>query len=283
MKESGGIRVPEGALLVIHGGGPDWMFQYPRLSLEVHEAFYDALEAWRIGDYTWAEEGFRDLIEVFPEFIDVHHHLALLLDETAREEEAFHLWHDVVALGLSCLPEGFQIGRDRLVWGILENRPFLRAYHALGLEYYERGKIEKALEIFEHLLAMNPSDNQGVRGLAIDCYFRLNRPHDVLALCERFPDDGMDVVLYGRPLALFRLGREAQAEESLREAIELLPLVAEELVKAQHEEPENLRPDRVTVGGADEAYYYWMEHGGHWEDPPGALDLVRRCITETAG
>lgn len=268
---------------MIHGGGLDWMFQYPRLTLELHEAFYDALEEWGIGNYAYAEDEFRALVEDYPEFIDVHHHLALLLEETGRKEEASRLWHDLVAMVLSCLPEGFQLGRDRLVWGILENRPFLRAYHALSLEYLERGEMAKALEIFEHLLAMNPSDNQGVRGLVIDLFFRLNHPHEVLTLCERYPDDGMEALLYGRPLALYQLGHEAQAEEALREAIMFLPLVAKELVKAQHKEPEILRPDRVTIGGADEAYYYWMEHGGHWEDTPGALDLVRRCLGGIAG
>ena len=129
-------------------------------------------------------------------------------------------------MGLVCLSEEFEMGRDLLPWAMLENRPFLRACHGLGLEYVERGEIEKALEMFNNILAVNPNDNQGARALVIDCYLCLNRPSDVLAVCDQYPGDGLEQVIYGRALALFQLGRRAEAEEALNDAIEFLPRVA---------------------------------------------------------
>jgi tetratricopeptide (TPR) repeat protein len=278
MKQDKHIHCPEGAILVIQAGGAEWRFEYPRLSWDVMEEFHEALEYWRVGDVAVTEDMYRDLVDEYPEFIDVHHHLALLLNDTGRDEEAFQLWQEVVGLGLSCLPEEFEMGRDLLPWLILENRPFLRAYHGLGLEYLARGKTEKALEMFENILAMNPGDNQGVRALVVDCSFQLNRPKDVLVICNRYPDDGMEQLMYGRALALYQLGRRDEAAEALDDAIEFLPLVAKELTKKRHQRPKDLRRNYITYGGADQAYTYWMEQGQHWKNTPGAIEFVMECL-----
>ena len=279
MEHNDRIRRPEAALRVVEAWEREWMFEYPRLGWDVMDEFDDAVERWRIGDLAFAAGEYRRLIDEYPEFIDAHHHLALLLDRVGREEEAFRIWQDVVAMGLKCLPARFELGRDLLPWSILENRPFLRAYHGLGLALLERGEIEKALDIFNNMLALNPGDNQGARALAIDCGFRLNRPLDVLAICEQNADDGMEQVVYGHALALYQLGRKVEAERVLREALEFLPLVGRELVKERHRRPKELDPNYVTHGGADQAYYYWIEQGRHWKNTPGALGFVKECLS----
>jgi len=90
--------------------------------------------------------------------------------------------------------------------------------------------------------------------------------------------DGLEQVMYGRALALYQLGRRAEAEKALSEAVEFLPLVAKELVKSRHRKPKGLRPDRVTVGGADQAYWYWIDQGQYWRNTPGAIEFVRECL-----
>ena len=154
MEEKENTHFPNDAIIVTQMGEREWMFEYPRITREVMEEFHEALEYWREGDFPIAEQMYRRLIDDYPEFIDVHHHLALVLSVTEREEEAFQIWQMIVAMGLDCLPEAFQMGQDRLEWLILENRPFLRAYHGLGLEYSERGEIVKALRIFQNILTM---------------------------------------------------------------------------------------------------------------------------------
>jgi tetratricopeptide (TPR) repeat protein len=278
MSKNRRVSCPPGSLFVTQVGGREWTFEYPRLEWEIIESFHSGLEDWRVGDVVSAEEKYRQLVGDYPEFIDAHHHLALLLSETGRGEEAFQTWQEVVAIGLESLPVAFEMGRDTLSWLIIENRPFLRAYHGLGLEYLERREVETALEIFGNMLAMNPGDNQGARALVVDCNLRLNRPVDVLAVCDRYPDDGMEQVVYGRVLALYQLGRKDEAEEALSQAIESLPLVAGELVKSRHTKPKGLRPGHVTYGGADQAYYYWIEQGQQWKNTPGALEFVRDCL-----
>jgi len=53
---------------------------------------------------------------------------------------------------------------------------------------------------------LNPNDNQGVRTLAEEALFKLDRLEDALKIAEQYPTDIMPDTLYGRALALFKLG-----------------------------------------------------------------------------
>ncbi len=256
---------PPGALSVELLGEDHWEFVYPRLTQTIYDVFEDAIESWRVRDIEYAEGRYRRLLSDYPEFIDVYHHLAMLLDENDREEEAFALWQHAVELGLECLPEAVRTGSGTLPWLFLDNRPFLRAYHGLALEILEKGQFEQALESFLTLLIWNPNDNQGIRSLAIDCCFRLDQPEGALEICDRFPEDGMEGVLYGRPLALFKLGEIDQAREALALAVYNLPLVAHELVKQRHRKPKGLSLDSVALWSPEQAYLYWKEQGRSWK------------------
>lgn len=271
-----------GAVLVIEQGDHEWEFDYRRIDWDTLEIFHHAIDLWHAGDISVAEQQYRQLISDYPEFIDVHHHLALLLGETGREEEAFEIWQEIVAFGLSCFPADFSIDQDILLWGMIENRPFLRAYQGLGLELLGRGRVDEALAIFSNMLAMNPNDNQGVRALAIGCHFHFGHPAEAFEICERYDNDGMEHVLFGRVLALYQLGQMGDAEMALRFATECLPLVAKELAKSRHRRPKELHPGYITHGGADQAYCYWTEHGRYWKKTPGAIEFVRGWLEKNA-
>jgi tetratricopeptide (TPR) repeat protein len=261
-------------------GDHTWAFDYPRLIGDVHDVFHAAIEAWEAGDDETAEKEYRELIATFPEFIDVHHHLALLLDETGRRPEALRIWGQVVDLGLRVLEGGFTRGEDLLPWGILDNRPFLRAYHGLAIAWLEDGFVKPALSIFNDILDMNPNDNQGVRALAIHCNFLLDQPEEVLVICDRYEGDSMEQVLYGRVLALFQLGRRAEAEDALSVAADALPLIAKELAKTRHRKPKDFDYDYIAVWSPGQAYYYWIEEGKLWRRTPGAIDFVREYLSK---
>jgi len=247
------------------------------------DRFYEVQDLWHAGYDEEAEAGFRQLVADLPEFIDAWHHLAMLLEETGREDEAFLIWERTVKMGLDCFPDSFRRGSDLLMWSCLENRPFLRAYHGYGLELQERGRLEEALRIFEHMLELNPNDNQGIRGLAANLYFAFGRPQAVLELCTRYPDDITEELLYGRPLALLQLGGTEEAEQELDQAVEFYPLIAAELLKTRHPRPPEVRPDRVTLGGRDQAYYYYKSQGTYWKHTPGAMELLARCVEKVEG
>lgn len=261
-------------------GEHEWRFHYPRLDGDAYEEFHGALELMDAGEYGEALAPLRKLLKRFPEFIDVQHHLALCLkaSDPRLEYIAADEWRSAVSTGLAVFPPSFVIGRDLLEWGWLENRPFLRAYNGLALDAMQRGQTGEALAVWQDLLDLNPGDNQGIRSLVVECLFVRRRPADVLVVCDRYPGDGMPALLYGRVLALFMLDRKEDAAASLLEAARFSPMVAKELTKKTHPAPRDLHPGYVTVGGADEAYYYWRDAGEFWKRAPGALDFVRKTL-----
>jgi tetratricopeptide (TPR) repeat protein len=264
---------------IVHAFENEWKFEYPRLKTSVHEALYAALDLLQSGDLKKAEAAFTTLIEEYPEFIDAHHHLAIILCATSRGRKAREIWVNAVNLGLSAFPAEFKTGVHTLEWGIVDNRPFLRAYHSYGLQLLDAGETEEALALFEHILMLNPNDNQGARVLAIDCYFELGRPADVLAILKNFPGDGLAESIYGIPLALFQLDRLPEARRALAKAIGSLPLVAAELVKKTHRNPGEMHTVR---GGRAEAYQYWMRYHDYWVETEGALQFVAEALRSGA-
>jgi len=256
-------------------GNKEWRFV--EIPYETEMKFCDLLEARDFGGVTPAEmeRQLRELLHEAPNFIDVYHHLAMLLEQRGKVQEAQLLWQQAVNIGMQCFIEQFSSTGNKLEWGWLENRPFLRSYHSLGLQYMENGNTEMALSIFRTILSLNPGDNQGVRALVVDCCLKLKMYKDVLAVCKDSQDDHMAETIYGRVLALIALNRMAQAEKALRQAVAILPLVAAELVKARHMRPRNMDEGRYTVGGADQAWYYWRDVRKYWEEVPGAIEFVR--------
>lgn len=55
-----------------------------------------------------------------------------------------------------------------LHWGLIDNRPFLRCIHGYGLCLWRLGHFDDAERVFDRMLWLNPSDNQGVRFLIDD-------------------------------------------------------------------------------------------------------------------
>jgi tetratricopeptide (TPR) repeat protein len=276
----GNKKIPASSIQVVPFFKNEWHFQFPRLDDRVYDMFHQALEEFDAGNLGKAERSIRLLLEGYPEFVDAYHHLAMILDKTRRHKQARQVWESAVRIGLDAFPNTFKRNRHRLPWGILDNRPFLRVYHSWGLQLFEEEKVEQALAVFNEILSFNPNDNQGIRALVIDCHFHLHQPEKVLAICRRYAGDTMEEVLYGRPLALFQLDRELEARMALRDAIQILPNVAKELLKKTHRPPRNLNFNYVTHGGADQAYYYWEHNGQHWTNTKGALDLLSSVFHE---
>ena len=160
----------------------------------------------------------------------------------------------------------------KLEWGWLENRPALRLLGRLiEVEY---GTAEE-LPLLEWLvLTLNPNDNQGLREQLLHLYAAGGRAADALALCERYPDDVLGAMVYGRILVLYLLGRLDDAAAALAQAQQDSPRIAKMLTAKQPRRPK-LEPGLITWGGEDEAWYYRQSWRGVWERS-GALDWLRR-------
>lgn len=96
--------------------------------------------------------------------LDAHAHLGNLAFDLTAYDAARH-YETGFRIGELALPEGFN---GVLPWGHIDNRPFLRCMHGFGLCLWRLGRFSEACQIFERILWLNPSDNQGVRFLIDD-------------------------------------------------------------------------------------------------------------------
>jgi len=67
-----------------------------------------------------------------------------------------------MGIGELSLPPDFN---GLLPWGHIDNRPFLRCLHGYGLSLWRLSRLDEAERVFERMLGLNPTDNQGARFL----------------------------------------------------------------------------------------------------------------------
>lgn len=236
----------------------------------IFEMFYNTSKHTNPGLFL---EELDQIIELDPQFIDAHNGFAFWEFENKNYGNAKGFFEQALKIGNNVIPKNFS---GQILWGVIDNRPFLRAMHGIGLCHLFTANFEKALRIFNKILGYNPDDNQGIRALAIECNFALGRFNGILGICMQYADDGMPDVLYGKVFAYYRLKQIEKAREALKVAARYSPLVGQELLKKRHKSPINSDPGYITSGGTDEAYDYWERLGRYWTDP----DLIAFLKTE---
>jgi tetratricopeptide (TPR) repeat protein len=112
------------------------------------------------GDARAAHKILMELCEADVRCLDAHAHLGNFVFD--RPAEAIRHYEAGVRIGELSLSQGFE---GLLRWGHVDNRPFLRCMHGYGLCCWRLGRFEEAERVFDRMLWLNPSDNQGVRGL----------------------------------------------------------------------------------------------------------------------
>ena len=159
-------------------------------------------------------------------------------------------------------------------WLVWENRPALRLVANLIYLHLDRTDDTAALPWLERMVyTLNPNDNHGLRELLSRLYLRRGEHEAVLALADRYPEDSMAGMVWNRVLALFRLGRRAEADAALAAARRQSPNVYRFLCADKVSRP-RLTPGCVTYGGRDEAWHYREEHLALWH-AGGALGWLR--------
>jgi len=250
-----------------------WRFQsdWP-LGADTH--LDEALDLMAAGKLGKAEKLLRDVLVVCPDHIDVWHHLALVLDEMGDSLLSYACTREAVRLGLNAIPKEFSWLTSLLEWSVLDNRPFLRAYHTLGLYLLEHGRADEALEVLSRLLAVSPNDNLGVRYLLLECLLTQEDWRAAIHLANRYSEDTSPSFSYSKVIALLGLNEDAYARECLQEAVLQHPRVARELSKLRHIRPKSSIPGTMIAGGEDEAFSYWERNKAHWTKDSRAYELL---------
>ena len=237
--------------------------------------FYEALECWDAGNVDKAEELLRSLLLVAPNHIDALHHLAIIFSSQGLELEAYLCWREAVRVGMEGIPTEFSWHTGQMLWGHLSNRPFLRAYHALGLHLQAHQGAAKAVEVFARLVSVNPNDNLGARYVLMQTLLDLGEWTKAATLSRSYPDDVGPDITYSGPVALLHLGEMENAKIGLERAVSTNRRIAKELLKTRHVRPASEHPGYMTLGSAEEAFEYWERNRTHWARDSEALKLLK--------
>ena len=164
----------------------EWVLKEPDSEL----AFHDII-ALLYDEPAIVVEELIEFAEKYPQHIDALHHLGIAYELIEQPQLAYLFCQAAVSLGLQALPEKFNWSSANIDWGHLSNRPFIRAYHALGLHYLKMQLMQEATTIFERLVSVCPNDNIGARYELIICYVQLKDTKNINKLCQRYPDEDL--------------------------------------------------------------------------------------------
>lgn len=221
-------------------------------------------------------EALTEILKQWPGNADAAVSIARLLGSEKRYEEALdHLQNAIFDLQ-KFWPEDL-VGRGMIDIDWPQNRPLLLAYAYMVSFCAEEGENEAATEFANDYLAVNPKDQYGVRQKAIEVAMNEGDNERALELISKASDDIAAYNLFGRALALFRLGRKEDAEQALQNAIQSRPKVYQELISDKHRMPANYNPSYVSYFSNEEAYNYNTIWGPLWRRTMGALAWLRKA------
>jgi hypothetical protein len=116
------------------------------------------------GSIAEARELLLELLAADLRCLDAHAHLGNLVYDRLPEEGLRH-YEIGMRIGELSLGESFE---GTLNWGWIDNRPYLRCLHGYGLCLWRLKRLAEAESVFQRMLWLNPSDNQGARFLLED-------------------------------------------------------------------------------------------------------------------
>gem|GEM_PF-13407 len=119
----------------------------------------EASELNAAGDGEGARQLLMGLLARDLRCLDAHAHLGNFEFDRNPAQARRH-YELGVSIGALTLGATFE---DVLAWGLIDNRPFLRCLHGVGLSCWRLGQTHEAAAVFRRMLWLNPSDNQGAR------------------------------------------------------------------------------------------------------------------------
>lgn len=122
----------------------------------------DGIEIMNTGDWYGAIQHMKNLLAQDERCLDAYAHLGNWYFEDEDLSKAKNFYKMGTAIGLKSISNKIN---DVFPWGVIENRPFLRCLHGLGITLYRQRNVVDAMSIFQKIVWLNPRDNQGARFL----------------------------------------------------------------------------------------------------------------------
>lgn len=220
----------------------------------------------------------RDILAQDPDYSDAF--LILADADSKTTQQAIRYFEAAIKAAERKLgKEKFESAKGHF-WGMNETRPYMRARFLLASAMWQIGRRIEAIVHLEEMLALNPSDNQGLRYFLINWYLFIGDHKKADQLMNRYEDDAGLEYAFGQALSLFmKEGQIPEVNAVLRRAIERNPLA---LVLLLHPEqiPE-LLPDGYSIGSPEEAMLFAHGASEVWLNIPEAMEWLQKITPKT--
>jgi tetratricopeptide (TPR) repeat protein len=191
----------------------------------------------------------RSALALDPDCVDA---LLILSDIDAHStKEAIAAVEKAVEAGERTLGKEYIAKNTGYFWGLVETRPYMRALLQLAVLRQSAGHLRIAIRLYDKMLNLNPTDNQGVRELALGCYLAANDLDGAQALLQRYKIDESATFLWGRVLERFLSDNRSGARRALKRAREANGYV--ELYMSGLRPLPSEVPETYTLGSESEA------------------------------
>jgi tetratricopeptide (TPR) repeat protein len=213
----------------------------------------------------------RRALELSEDCADAY--LILAQEETKTREAALDLYQKAYEAGRRALdPSLFAEGEGEF-WSIMETRPYMRARLALAECLWDLARKEDALGHLRELMRLNPSDNQGVRYILLQCLMESGADEELGDLLARYGRDPSPAIAYTRALWQFRrAGRGKVSDAALADALRANAHVPAYLLKRKAL-PARV-PAEASIGSAEEAEAYAAGALAVWHQTLGAMEWL---------
>lgn len=233
-----------------------------------------AYEAWNRQDLDERIGLARKALTMYPQCADAYVILAQCSKRNIKDAAAFYL--EGVKAGRVALGDDFFKTNTGRFWIHMETRPYMRALAGLQDCYWHQRRWDDAIAICHDMLRLNENDNQGMRYVLIRYLARLFRYDDLERFMEHssYSNDCAAEWCFTRAwLRFLREGGTEYSNKLLKRALGTNQFVPKYLFKKGYC-LKNI-PDRISMGGEDEAQCYAHEFGSVWHNSSGAMDWLR--------
>lgn len=257
-------------------GNNEWKFIYPASLEPLINQFNKVAEDLTFDNAEQALKIFTALKKQLPQYIDIYNLIALIHIWRKEYDQAIEAVESGITHIRELFPEDFFNEQPLVEWANESNRPFLSCLTKLGLSFDYIEQYTDAIEIFEQLMMMNPSDHQGVRNVLLWTYLKADWVSAAKELCAFYQDDRLPALSYGYALTLYKENALEQAALQLATARDFYPDVAEALLKMTTTSPHY---DFLTLlEKPDDTKVYINHYGVFWQDTPGALTWLKKVF-----